>query len=252
MLLFFVKQASAETMDLNLRLEPFRAHPLVPGGDLQTIVGYYLPGPKALRPHRLLHVPLPDGDTLVVCENRGSTKTAFPRNVLFMHGLGGDAESPYMLRLAQIFLKRGWRVFRMNHRGAGAGKGLARQLYHSGRSDDISAVLMHLAREYPDECTIAVGFSLSGNALLKLMGEQRHPVPESLIGSVAVSPPIELSRCAAALCRPRNRIYDWRFMKLLKQAIREREEAFAGFPHFSFSWRTTLCEFDEMCTAPLS
>lgn len=233
-------------------LIPFRPHLLVRGGHLQTIIGYYLSNPKTINHTKLHHVPLPDGDTLVICENRPSRKSGYPAVVVFMHGLGGHANSPYMLRLAEMFRHRGWITFRMNHRGCGEGVGLARHLYHSGRSDDVSRVLMHVSETYPDTPMIAVGFSLSGNALLKLLGEGRDPIPQNLCGALAVTPPIDLSKCAAALCKTSNWIYDSRFVRMLKDAIRERQAHFADFPKIKFPRRMTLRDFDEICTAPLN
>lgn len=236
----------------NKNLIPFRPHPLVRGGHLQTIVGYYLPNPKTIRHTKLHRVPLPDGDTLVVCENRPSRKSVYPAVIVFMHGLGGHAGSPYMLRMAELFRNRGWITFRMNHRGCGEGVGLARNLYHSGRSEDVSRVLMHVSEIYPDAPMIAVGFSLSGNALLKLLGEGRDPIPANLAGAIAVTPPIDLSKCAAALCETSNWVYDSRFVLLLKEAIRERQRHFADFPKIKFPLRLSLRDFDEICTAPLN
>jgi len=231
---------------------PFRPHPWLPGGHLQTIIGYYLPNPRRLSHTRLHHIKLPDGDTLVICENRPSRKSTFVGTIVFMHGLGGEASSPYMLRLADLFRARGWNTFRMNHRGCGEGKGLARQIYHSGRSDDVSQVLMYVAELYPDSPMVAVGFSLSGNALLKLLGENRYAIPQNLCGVIAVTPPIDLSKCAAALCKPSNKIYDLRFVLMLKDAIKERRQHFPDFPEIKFHWNMTIRDFDEICTAPLN
>ncbi|MFQ5604142.1 MAG: YheT family hydrolase [bacterium] len=231
---------------------PFQRHPLLPGGHLQTVVGYYLPGPKEIKPDRVHQVPVSEGDRVAVCENASNWESAPKGAALFMHGLGGHEESPYMMRMAKLFSERGWLTFRMNHRGCGAGAGLARNLYHSGRSDDVSAVLNYLAELHPRLPLVAVGFSLSGNALLKLLGEQMHPYPDELSGAMAVTPPIDLSLCSVALCKIRNRIYDHRFVRLLKEAIKERQAHFPDFPVYRFPWNTTVRMFDEFYTAPLN
>ena len=54
-----------------------------------------------------------------------------------------------MTRLALKLWQRGVRAIRMNMRGCGAGVGLARQPYHSGRSADVHAVLEELHAEWP-------------------------------------------------------------------------------------------------------
>lgn len=234
------------------QLIDFVPHPWLRGGHLQTIVGYYLPSSDAPGPPTLYKVTLSDGDSIVICENQSVPNRHSQRCVLFMHGLGGYASSPYMLRIAGLFNKHGWVTFRMNLRGCGEGRGLARKLYHAGRSEDISKVLVRISEMYPDVPLIAVGFSLSGNALLKLLGEQKHPIPSNLISAVAVNPPINLSLCADALSRTSNMLYEFRFLRLLKQAIREHQNDFVDFPNMQFPWKLTLRQFDDICTAPLS
>ncbi len=234
-----------------MTIQPFHPHPLLRNGHLQTIAGYYLPGVTALRRTTLMEVPVSGGDRIVLCENRASRKAPMKKAILLMHGLGGDANSPYMLRLANLFINRGWHVYRMNHRGCGQGTGLARNTYHSGKSDDISAALACVASTLPGVPIVAAGFSLSGNALLKLLGEQADPAPEELRGALAVTPPIELNRCADALARFRNRLYERRFIKLLSTAVRQRQQQFPDFPKFALSPGMSIRDFDHIWTAPL-
>lgn len=239
-------------MKTPLNLFPFNPHPFLKGGHRQTILGYYLPSPKHLRGTNVHHIKISGGDKLALCENRPNRKSTFQRAILFMHGLGGKAGSSYMLRIAHLFQNRGWITFRMNHRGCGEGIGLARQTYHSGRSEDASAAMIKIEELYPHSPLVTVGFSLSGNVLLKLLGEKKEPLAANLAGAIAVAPPINLSLCAAALCQSQNRVYDLRFMRLLKKAMKERREHFLDFPEFDFKWWMKLRDFDELCTASLN
>ncbi|MFQ5677645.1 MAG: hypothetical protein ACE5G1_17280, partial [bacterium] len=136
-------------MNSTSKLQTFKPHPLLNGGHRQTILGYYLPGPKHLKATKIHSVKVSGGDELALCENRPTRKSTFERAILFMHGLGGHADSSYMLRIAQLFQNRGWITFRMNHRGCGQGVGLAKQTYHSGRSDDASAVILKINDLHP-------------------------------------------------------------------------------------------------------
>jgi len=139
----------------------------------------------------------------------------------------------------------------MNHRGCGAGRGLARLTYHSGKSDDISLVLQKMADLYPGQPIIAVGFSLSGNALLKLLGENRNPIPEQMAGGIAVAPPIDLTKCATKIHAVRNRLYERRFTGMLRDAVLDRRQQFSDFPDFTLPRKMSIRDFDEICTAPL-
>ncbi len=232
------------------QLKPFRPAAWAKGGDLQTLLGYLLPGPNEL-PHTLLHhMLLPDSDTLVICENRPAQTPVGV--VLLMHGLGGHADSAYMLRVAAKFLSRGWIVFRMNHRGAGQGRGLARRLYHSGKSEDLPPVLDTLRQLFPGLPLVVIGFSLSGNVLLKYLGETGADNPFDIARAIAVCPPIDLQRCADALSRRRNWLYDLRFSRLLRSMVREMQAHFPDFPRISLPFHLTVYEFDQRVTAPLN
>lgn len=238
------------TLSIQHNLEPFSPARWAPGGDLQTLAGYLLPGSKGLSHTHLHKIPVSFGDTLVACENLSQEEKA-AGVVLLLHGLGGQADSPYMLRVAKKFLDKNWITFRLNHRGAGQGRGLARQLYHAGRSEDLAPMLRLIAENYPDKPVIAIGFSLSGNMLLKLLGEQPEAIPQNLCGALAVSAPIKLAAGAAAISRKRNWLYDRRFISLLKNTLREREIDFPDFPRFELPRNLNLYAFDQIVTAPL-
>jgi len=171
--------------------------------------------------------------------------------VLLMHGLGGHADSSYMQRLAGKFLQRGWATFRLNHRASGQGRGLSKGIYHAGKSEDVQPVLHAIAKLCPEQKIVAVGFSLSGNMLLKYLGEGKHLPPKNFCGAIAVSPPLDLTLSAQAIARPRNRLYDLRFTRLLKKLVAEQQNSFADFPRFDLPGNLTIYGFDEIVTAPL-
>lgn len=231
-------------------LEPFSPAPWAPGGDLQTLAGYLLPGSKGLSHTHLHKIPVSFGDTLVACENLSQEEKAAGA-VLLLHGLGGHADSPYMLRVAAKFLRQHWITFRLNHRGAGQGRGLARQLYHAGRSEDLAPVFDFISERHFEKPLIIIGFSLSGNMLLKLLGEQPETMPKNLCGALAVSAPIKLAAGAAAISKKRNWLYDRRFIRLLKATLRERETDFPDFPRLALPRNLDLYGFDQIVTAPL-
>ena len=83
-------------------------------------------------------------------------------HVLLVHGLGSSAHDPGVRRLALVLAKHGFMVYRMNHRNAGSGQGLAGGIYHGGRSDDILQVLEDLARRNFGAPWLCMGLSLSG------------------------------------------------------------------------------------------
>ena len=229
---------------------PFQPAWWAPGGHLQTIIGYYSARKASVQHDRVHKVQLDDGDTIVLLENRPAKQARGA--ILLMHGLGSDAEAPYINRLVPLFLQKNWLVFRLNHRGAGLGEGLAKNLYHSGRSEDDSAAMQMVAALQPEMPLVAAGFSLSGNMLLKLLGEHAQPIADTVLAAVAINPPIDLSLCARALRKKSNLLYDLRFVRMLKTAMKKRMQDFGDFPKVPLYEIRTLYDFDKLITAPLN
>jgi predicted alpha/beta-fold hydrolase len=231
-------------------LSEFRPLPFLGNPHLQTIVANLFQGPAWPLPSRERLVALPDGDRLVLHDS-------CPRNwqpgmpvVLLVHGLGGSHRSGHVQRMPWLLMPHGFRVVRLDLRGAGRGIAHARKFYNSGSSDDVRAALGEIHRWSPASALAAVGFSLGGNIVLKLAGEAvDHPVP-GLACVAAVAPPIDLERCAALLALPRNAVYDQHFVRLLVRQVREQRRYFPDLPMLRFPGRMTVRLFDELYTAP--
>ncbi len=120
-----------------------------------------------------------------------------------------------MRATAASLLDAGHRVLRLNLRGAGGGRALARGHYHAGSSPDLAAVLAGLPAALTAHGVAAIGFSLGGNVLLKLLGEAGSATP--LSAAVSVSAPIDLAACSARLRAPRNALYQRYLLSRMKR-----------------------------------
>lgn len=234
-------------------LPRFRQHPLFPGGHAQTLAGVFLPGrkyPYSAAQHR---VHLSDGDEIVLHDDCPDDWRPGMRTALLIHGLAGCHLSSYMQRVAAKLSAKGLRVFRMDLRGCGAGFGLARLPYHSGRSEDAAAALAAIARWCPGSPTTLIGFSLGGNIALKLQGELGEQPCGGLDSAVAICPPIDLQAAIEKISLPLNRFYDRHFINLLLQQARERQRVLPDAPPVNFERPPrSLWEFDNGFTAPVS
>ena len=167
---------------------PFEPHPWVRGGHSQTIVGRYMFGERR-RIDSMSHViELPDGDRLIVLESVPPDWETSQPTALLVHGLAGSADSSYVVRVGWRLLRMGIRVVRMNLRNAGDGFGLARGIYHAGRSDDIGRVVSWLAGQNPDSPIALIGFSLGANLVLKFASEAAAAPVDSLDCVLAANP----------------------------------------------------------------
>ena len=212
-------------------------------GHLQTILGHLLPSPRIWEENQELTIPLDNSeDKIHATYVKGESKII----VYVFHGLGGSADAGYMQRTALVARSLGHHTFIINHRGCGKGAGLAEGTYHCGKADDLSAVIDYGRKFLPDHFHIAIGFSLSANALLLLCAKQRGTVlPDA---AIAVNAPINLHRASVKLTEGLNKIYDKNFVMELKRYIQvNRPQDLKRVNSVK-----VLRDFDDAFTAPIS
>jgi predicted alpha/beta-fold hydrolase len=189
-------------------------------GHLQTILGNYLPGVPLTHPSEPLHIQLPDGDQLTGRQYPGEAAVL----TLVFHGLGGDDQAHYVQRTVALARRLGHHVWTVNHRGCGAGRGLATKPYHSGSGGDLGAAFAAARQRHPTLRQLAVAYSLSANALLlNLGGGLPEPAAQPDL-AIAVNPPLDLGACSDTIHRGLSRLYELRFIRRCRQAIRQRIE----------------------------
>lgn len=229
----------------------------------QTILGEILPSPSMGSRGQKLVVRLPDGDR-IVCRLYDQNS---PTLIVLFHGLAGCSNSKYMQRVARELVKEGYSVCMMNHRNCGEGRGLAREIYHCGRSDDLGYVIAELRLRFPAQRIAALGFSMSANALLLLMSGvvpvkgiyDREAFEEASarlnIGlpdlAIAVNPPIDLEKTCKNFESWTNRPYAVYFLSYLAATLKElaKNEVLKEKPP-PISWFMPIREFDHQFTAP--
>jgi predicted alpha/beta-fold hydrolase len=189
-----------------------------------------------------VEIELPDGDRLVGFYHAGTSTTL----VYIFHGLAGSTDSTYMHRTARVALGLGHSVFMLNHRGCGAGAGLAEHPYHSGRGEDLGAAIAWGRKEFPRYKHLAVGFSLSGNALLMLLSQKRGGTLPDF--AVSVNAPINLAACSELLGQGLNKIYDAKFFLQCRHDVMHARKA--GAKRYAIPLFQKLRDFDSTYTAP--
>ena len=176
------------------------------------------------------------------------------RLAVVVHGVGGSANSRYVIRAARALFSAGHHVVRLNLRGAGDGANDATSMYHAGLSHDLRAVVGALA-ELPKVCElVVVGFSLGGNVALKAAGEWGENAPSKLRGVASISAPLDL----AAVSKSLERLQAWPYHKWIVEGLIVQARAFAAAhpTHARFDPRAlrgirTVYEYDERVVAPM-
>lgn len=233
------------------RSRGFVAQPILRNGHLMTVVA-------ALWPRRFPRLPSPTPTLLEVApESRLRLECHWqPQRrerpaLVLVHGLEGSSQSHYMLGTAEKAWGAGFSAVRVNVRNCGGTEHLTPTLYHSGLSEDIRVLVGHLLEELQVPEVHLVGFSMGGNMVLKLAGEWGNQAPKAVASVAAVSPAIELGRCADALHRPSNRIYEWKFLWSLKARLRRKARLFPDrYQTAGLSRIGSVREFDDRYTGP--
>ncbi len=231
---------------------PFRPHRLLRSGHAQTLAGAYWPVRRSEYRATQHRVPLPDGDVLVVHDDRPANWAPGGQVALLLHGLVGSHLSGYMVRVSRRLVARGVRTFRLDLRGCGAGAGLARRPYSAGCSDDVLAAIQQLETLCPQSPIALVGFSLSGNVLLKYLGESPARVSKTVERAMAVNPPIDLETSVLSLDRFSNRYYGRFFVRQLRSIVERLRQCHPDvlIPS-NYRRPRRLYDFDDQYTAPM-
>ena len=248
-----------------LGLPPFR--PRLPwlNGDLQTLR-------DTLRPVRLpadrgepIRVDVGGGDQLLALFDQPLAAVNQPRAlVLLMHGLAGSSQRGGLRRMGDTLQRAGFAVLRLNMRGAGAGRTLARGTYAANSNRDLLPVLRRARELAAGQPLLGMGISLGGtklfNALLSPAAERQasglDPAAPLLDGLVTISSPLDLGVCSLQIELPRNRVYErWLLKRLIAQTLADpfgvsaaEREALEG--RAASGPLRSIRDFDAAITAP--
>jgi uncharacterized protein len=213
------------------------------GPDLQTIRDTVHPDWLPADQGKPWTVAVPGGGCLLLLEDQAGQGQ--PRAwVLLVHGLGGSSGRPGVRRLALALLAEGFGVWRLNLRGAGAGRSLATGTYAASCNSDLLPVLAAVRQRAGTLPVLAVGLSLGGTVLLNALLEQ----PDGLDALACVSSPLDLAACSAQIDAPRNRLYQQVLLRgLIHQTLADRQALPSGD---ALRALRSIRQFDTVVTAP--
>jgi predicted alpha/beta-fold hydrolase len=233
-------------------VEPFTPRRFIVNGHAQTIAGNFLPRRNLLpEPEERLFSVEPDVQVLCHCHWQPQRRTAM--TLIIVHGLEGSSESQYVIGTGSKAWVAGMNVVRMNMRNCGDTERLGPTLYNSSMSGDVGAIAKTLIVDDGVQNLAFVGYSMGGNLVLKLLGEWGKQAPGEVKAGVGVSPAMDLAPSADALHDPANRIYEWKFLRGLRQRVLRKA---ALYPErYKIGRRDmrglrSLRDFDDQVTAP--
>ncbi|WP_378180689.1 YheT family hydrolase [Aquimarina sp. SS2-1] len=168
-------------------------------------------------------VELQDGDFIDIDWSYASDTKSGQKVAVLIHGLEGNAQRQYIVGLAKHLNNNEWDVAAVNLRNCSGEVNRLYRSYNAGVSDDLDSVVQHIIEKDYNNISIC-GFSLGGNITLKYLGERTTPV--QIKSAVAVSVPCDLYDSLTEINKPKNFIYQQRFIRSLKEKLYERQVVF--------------------------
>ncbi len=193
-------------------------------------------------------IDTPDGDFIDI----DISPVNSDRAIVLSHGLEGDSGRHYMKGMIRAFNRRGWDGAAFNFRGCSGEPNRNAVTYHSGKTEDLHAVVQHLIRTKKYKSIVIAGFSLGANLTLKYAGERGKDILPQIKCAVGISAPCDLISSSVEIHKPKNYIYSKRFLITLIEKMKEKEHQFPEGISRDYSLIKTLGDFDNTFTAPLN
>ncbi len=197
---------------------------------------------------------LDDGD-FVECHwyNKPLKGSSTPIVTLF-HGLEGSYASPYIQGIMRALSSYGYSVVIMHFRGCADKENLLPRAYHSGDTNDAKLWIEYIGLNYPNSNLYAIGYSIGGNVLLKLLSEWGDNSPLSM--AVSVSAPMQLDISAKTIKKGFAKIYQRHLLKKLKASLLQKYKkhnykTLINLDKERVKNISSIWEFDELFTAPI-
>jgi predicted alpha/beta-fold hydrolase len=246
-----------ESLSVNPWLSDFIPRRFLRNGHLQTLAGNFLPRKWSLpEPEALvIEVQGPVGEygpshVVCLCHWQPPEVRQNRLTIVIVHGLEGSSRSQYVLGNTARAFAAGLNVVRMNMRSCGGFEELSPTIYHSGRSEDVGAVVRSLIEMQSLEKIALVGYSMGGNLVLKYAGEVAANPPAQLKAAVGISPLMDLAPSSAALHRLQNRMYERHFLRNMLARMRRKIAMFPKlYSEEGLSKITSMRLFDQHIVA---
>tara|TARA_R110002051_G_scaffold95735_3_gene165772 strand:- start:19442 stop:20401 length:960 start_codon:yes stop_codon:yes gene_type:complete len=192
-------------------------------------------------------IKLPDDDFLDL--DWSFSENSSKKVTVLLHGLEGNAQRPYITGSAKQLNSNGFDCCAVNFRGCSGEPNILFRSYHSGATEDLNAVIMHILETKKYDEIYLKGFSLGGNMALKYLGENSN-LPKEIKAAIAVSVPCDLYSSLQQLLLPKNRLYASRFKKHLIEKLRIKQQFFPNkISNSEIKRINTLKDFDDIYTS---
>lgn len=191
---------------------------------------------------------LNDGDFMDLDFSKVGSKSI----VIALHGLEGSSTSKYIIATTNQLNKNNFDVVAVNFRGCSGELNRVYSSYHSGRTEDLDAVIQYVKSNYNYKKIILLGYSLGGNMTLKYLGEQSQNLDQNITCAIVVSVPCDLASSSKALENKGNILYMKRFLRTLKSKTLTKLKDYPDAPLNIDAIKNArnFYDYDSLYTAP--
>ena len=218
---------------------------------LQTIWPRFIQARKKNR-YTSERLNTPDGDFVDLAWSAAPAE--LKGTVVIFHGLEGSIRSHYANDLMAFLYRQGWQVVLMHFRGCSGVPNKTTRSYHSGDTNDAMFVLDYLRSKCTSQFMVGIGFSLGGNMMLKLLGE--NPSQRWLNAACVISAPLKLAECSDSINRGFSRVYQGYLLTSMRRTLLTKMTSIDYSKDLQLTVAQvkaiqTFRQFDDRVTAPL-
>lgn len=171
--------------------------------------------------------------------------------VIVTHGMEGSSKSKYVLHTIKHAHSKKISALAWNMRGCSGESNRKLNFYHSGKIEDLDAVIRCAIKRGYKKIFLA-GFSLGGNLQLLYLGKMGKKLPRQIKSAVSVSAPVDLIGSEVQIESKENKIYLKRFLNDFKNKFKKKRASRGFYIDIRNFDReiTTLAKLDRKFTAP--
>ena len=220
-----------------LKNKPFREVLPWIGGDLQTLRDTFVIDFGKSKKNKKIFFPINkilskkfEDDYLLGFLELPENLNSLRGFVIVTHGLGGSTKRFGLRRISRKLANNGFGVLKLNLRGSGSARYLAKGNYCARCSSDVISAIKYFKKlinsKFKDLIIrnnslpiYGVGLSLGGTILINACLDYDENNGEKLLDGLAcVSSPLDLSLCSLCIEKPRNYVYQkWLLHRLKNQ-----------------------------------
>lgn len=188
-------------------------------------------------------IELDDGDFLDLDWLKNENK----KIIIISHGLEGDTGRHYIKRFAKYFYARGWDIIAWSYRSCSGEMNRLPKFYSYAGTEDLTKVIKY-AKSLGYEQVVLAGFSMGGGLVASYLGKDN--VDNLITHGITFSVSCDLKNSVAEVEKFKNRIYNKKFIKKLKDKLQLKANQFKELSSLPIDSIQSFSDFHKIYSIP--